>query len=201
MSDVKAPPTRGLSALATGSLADLLHSLNIASWDVLLVGDGSGSVWGRPCGWGCVSIERLTPQGEELRRRIWYGAVNNGTVNVAEGIAYLLPLLWIHSLTLDQTHGRPRFTRVHVLTDSQFVEMMGNKADTVRNKNGILWSAYNALKRVGVNITWHWVGRNEVALNQYADLLSKLSRKLFGEHALGKRILTQHGLDVRNCNP
>src|SRR5215471_12302353 len=60
------------------------------SWDFLVVGDGSGSNWKRPIGWAARLVERASGQ-----RQTFHGHANRGTVNVAEMMALLWPLLWI----------------------------------------------------------------------------------------------------------
>src|SRR4051812_31047554 len=65
------------------TLAGLLARLGIGSWDFVIVGDGSGSGYHSEAGWAAVSVERAT--GERL---VWDGAVNRGTVNFAEVMAY-----------------------------------------------------------------------------------------------------------------
>lgn len=83
---------------ASETLEALLERLGIDNYDLLLVGDGSGSGWKLECGWGCVSIERST-----LERRAWYGAMSAGTVNFAEMMAYLQPLCWYVSRDAEQS--------------------------------------------------------------------------------------------------
>ena len=42
------------------ALPHMLERFKITDWDLLLIGDGSGSNWSYECGWGCVSIELST---------------------------------------------------------------------------------------------------------------------------------------------
>src|SRR5207344_186670 len=100
------------------TLEALLVRLGIEEdeWDFLIVGDGSGSGYDRAAGWASVSIERQTKE-----RRVWWGAVNAGTVNFAEAMAYLQPLNWLACREDDKRrNGRRKLWRVHIVTDSMY---------------------------------------------------------------------------------
>jgi hypothetical protein len=43
-------------------------------WDVLIIGDGSGTGWSEPCGWASVLHERYSNM-----RQLFTGAMNHGT--------------------------------------------------------------------------------------------------------------------------
>lgn len=181
----KAKPGRRERALARDarhapqpaeSLDELLARLGIgADWDWLLFGDGSGSNYGRACGWATVSVERVT-----MDRQVWSGAMNRGTVNLAEMLAYVQPLTWIVGREKERVKagcGR-RAVRVHVVTDSQYCATQGEVADGLMEANAGLWAAVAALRREGVVITWHHIKREDAALNSFCDKLSKVAREL-----------------------
>ena len=186
-----APPPKGgrpvgeHAPLATA--AALAAHLGIENWDFLLVGDGSGSNWGRPCGWASVSVERSSGEC-----RVWWGALSHGTVNVAEILAYLQPLGWLASREEDRRRkrgARMAAYRVHIVTDSQYCEKTGNSEDRMVSKNGALWGVFDTFVRQGILLHWHWLGRGESELNSYVDKLSKLARVQLG----GKNLLDLTG--------
>lgn len=160
-----------MSLKTSGELFEvLLERLGIKNWDLLLVGDGSGSHWGKECGWGCVSVER-----ETLHRRVWFGAMNDGTINLAEVLAYLQPLTWYTSQELakrKQGH-KIELKQVHVLTDSAYT---ANSSADLKSHNAMLWQLFKQFASQGIMVQWHWVRRESVDLNLFADQLSKEAR-------------------------
>lgn len=138
------------------TIDELLSHLQIKNWDLLLIGDGSGSNWEFGCGWGCVSIERAN-----FERRLWSGNMNLGTVNVAEYMAYIQPLMWY------ATQGvKGKFRTVHIVTDSQVVAA-GDKGGHVCRK------FLNQFLSFGLIIHTHWLARETIELNKLADIVSK----------------------------
>jgi len=155
------------------SLEALLDRLKIEKWDLLLIGDGSGSSWDFECGWGCVSIEQAT-----FRRKAWHGAMSAGTVNFAEMMAYLQPLCWyVNREMKKRKEGQPvQIRNIHIITDSQYVQRKGESKDLLTGKNGALWQVFSQFGAQGMIIHWHWIRRETVELNQFADKLSKAAR-------------------------
>lgn len=153
----------------TETLQELLTRFNITHWDYLIVGDGSGSTGDRECGWASVMIEK-----NGLARTVWFGAMNMGTVNVAEIMAYFQPLN--HIFTSNDNLRGGKFVNVHVLTDSEYVANTGNSTLKRSHKNWILWNTFHTFQTQGLLITWHWVPRDTVSLNKYVDSLSKGAR-------------------------
>jgi|TARA_R110000824_G_scaffold6133_3_gene28189 ribonuclease HI len=163
-----------LSKKETESLEALLERLNIEKWDLLLVGDGSGSNWNFECGWGCVSIHRDT-----LARKAWYGAMNSGTVNFAEIMAYIQPLTWYTSREqqLRKKGLGSKFRNVHIVTDSRYVQSTGDRPGKGPSlKNSALWQMFKSFPAHGILLHWHWIRRDTVELNQFSDRLSKDAR-------------------------
>jgi ribonuclease HI len=157
------------------SLQDLLDQLHIDRWDYLIIGDGSGCGWDSGAGWGSVLIERRTGH-----RSVWWGAVNRGTVNFAEIMAYLQPLNWLSSKVLELRKSGEigtRAYRVHIITDSDYCRQSLANQGSTKVKNGGLWEIFRFYRRVGFVIQAHWIRRETIPLNCYADRLSKLVRK------------------------
>ena len=163
------------------ALEEILKAFGIESFDLLLIGDGSGSRWGLPCGWGCISIR---PELQE--RRLWYGAMNSGTVNVGEAMAYVAPLCWYVQQVVEDPKQQARIRDVHIITDSSYVERNGESGQLRQRTNSsshtILWDAFKNLKSHGLDLHWHWCERDVIALNSVADRLSKFVRSLIQCH-------------------
>lgn len=163
------------STTSNETLEALLERLRIDQWDLLLVGDGSGSTWERECGWGCVSIERAT-----FERRVWHGALSHGTVNLAEAMAYLQPLCWYvdRELKLRKAGNKTEIRHVHIVTDSAYLANSGTRPTiTVRGgNNGPMWNVFRQFSTHGVLLHWHWIRRETVELNRFVDQLSKAAR-------------------------
>ena len=167
-----------LSKTDNETLEALLERLCIRpqAWDLLLIGDGSGSNWNFECGWGCVSI-----QSDTMARKAWYGAMSSGTVNFAEIMAYIQPLTWyVHREQRLRKEGfGSTYRNVHILTDSRYVQKQGERGDARgKLKNKALWHLFNSFSSQGIIVHWHWIPRESVELNQFADRLSKGARLL-----------------------
>ena len=162
------------------TLEELLIRLEIQpdEWDLLIIGDGSGSNWTRESGWASISIDRVTRE-----RRVWVGSMNRGTVNFAEMMAYLQPLNWYASVELNKRKksGNVRFRNVHIITDSKYCREQGSKKALLPKKNSVLWKMFDGFQRHGILLHWHWVPRDTVELNIYADKISKVARKAIEE--------------------
>jgi ribonuclease HI len=173
---------------------DLFDRLGIADWDLVLVGDGSGSNWGHEVGWACVAIQRTS-----FSRRVFHGGMNDGTVNVAEMMAYFAPLTWFMGLTAREAGVK----HVHIITDSQYVRDMGTRRAPVTGgqANQLLWAAYQLAERQGYRIHWHWRNRDDVALNRFTDALSKANRLRFKGEDLRLSTIEGSGLDPEKLNP
>jgi ribonuclease HI len=170
----------------------MLRRLGIGEWDLVLVGDGSGSNWQHECGWACLAFEAST-----FERRVFYGAMNKGTVNTAEMMAYLQPLCWY--ISKDQDNKTTGARVIHIITDSQYVEKRGPSGNAGAKKNHIMWSVLDLIKRQGYVMHWHHVPRDSVAANQFSDLLSRAARLQIKN---GKILAdTERKLPVQNCNP
>lgn len=156
------------------NLDQLLERLKIEEWDLLLIGDGSGSNWNFECGWGCVSIEHDT-----LARKSWHGAMSAGTVNFAEVMAYLQPLCWYvnrEMLRRKKATYKVKARHIHIITDSQYAKTKGSSKDLLAGKNGALWQIFRQFGAQGMILHWHWIPRETVELNRFADQLSKAAR-------------------------
>ena len=164
----------------------------------MLVGDGSGSKWGLPIGWACVAIER-----GKLTRKVFYGSSNEGTNNTAELLAYLIPLNWYMAQASAERSKTDdwRVRRIHIVTDSQYVrDSLAFKEDTKTAHNIIPLAALKRVRRRGYTITCHWLEREDLTLNHYADVLSKAARQQVVKNNL-VQLLANCGQDADKLNP
>jgi ribonuclease HI len=188
----QAPP-----AAETDYLEDILQDLGIAAddWDLLIFGDGSGSNFDHACGWSAVTIQQDT-----LERRCWWGSMSQGTVNLAEMMAYIQPLSYFAAQEAKRRKGSgaaPRFMQVHIVTDSSYVKEVGQSGDTLPKKNGALWRAFSDFARHGFLLHWHWVQRDTVALNRFVDLLSREARLQIQRENLQELVETRGTVEIQ----
>lgn len=109
--------------------------------------------------------------------------MNFGSVNLAEMMPYFQALSWYHN-----AHGMRRLKErcpllVHVITDSQVTALHGNRAASGYESlpkigHRALWAAMREFKVLGYQIEYHWAERNDSGLNNLADLIAGLSRRV-----------------------
>lgn len=165
-----------LTPAPLGELRDTLQG-HANPGDLALVGDGSGSKWGLPIGWAAALI-RL----RDGRTRLFQGGMDTGTVSIAEMFAYFAPLDWLQGqqAKIRARQGAAPFVRVHLMTDSQYVAQRGaQKPPRGHCAHQPLWGAFDAYRRHGLLLHWHWIRRDVLALNRWADAASKASRRRF----------------------
>lgn len=159
----------------------LIRHLQIQQCDLLLVGDGSGSKWGQAIGWACTA--HWLDRGK-WASKVFHGASNNGTVNIAELLAYLVPLAWYVAYTAQRRQqGLDEFRchRIHIVTDSAYAANTGNTHELYK-KNIALWSAFDFYHRLGYRVTWHHLGRELSTLNSAVDDISRKARVNYTAH-------------------
>ncbi len=158
------------------TLNSVLRRCKITTWDVLLIGDGSGVGWTGPIGWACTLIDRASGQ-----RKLFTGAANSGTITLAEAFPYLFAMLWYSS---DSGPGPARVSvkactcepvYVHIVTDSEALVKLGNNRQS-RKANKPLWSAFDGFGTLGYALKFHHVGRDTIDLNTYADMVAGTAR-------------------------
>ena len=173
------------------------------TWDVLIVGDGAGCWWDRPCGWGCTLIDRHLN-----RRRAFDGGMSSGSIAIAELMPTVHAMLWY-----DEFHGATRKARlgrstlhVHVVTDSRTtvnhwdsLREGGPKGVKIRKKRP-LWNVLLQLGRAGYMFHFHWIARNTVGLNALADELAGEARDAIAGVKLKSSNNVERKLDVEIYN-
>ena len=156
---------------------ETLADLKIRTWDALMLGDGSGSGWNIGIGWAVILIDQHT-----MRAKPFWGAVNAGTVTLAELYPYLHAMSWYTSDK--QSPGRRRRRQIvqsgrnmeiHIVTDSRTTSQNGQNPPS-RKTHREWWAAVDAYQQRGYNMTFHHMTRNTTNLNILADALSRQSR-------------------------
>lgn len=157
----------------------LLTRLKIdpTSFDYLLVGDGSATTWNHACGFASVLISK------QNRRQAFHGGFNLGTNNIAEMMAYALPLLWLSQNLPKYYEARrardqptPDVTRIHVVTDSEYVAM-GGQYPMRRKANAPIWvMIQRCCMDAGLRVIWHHDRRDQTDLNRFSHNLANSSR-------------------------
>jgi ribonuclease HI len=149
--------------LQTPDFRPLLSSLPVSpNYDLLLIGDGSGTTLDKTCGYSCFVYD---PQTND--QRLVYGGSNYGTNNFAELMAYIL------ALTEDTYYLRSYPRRVEILTDSE-ITCKGINKEYSRSANKILWSFFEHFENLGYAIHANWTPRNE---NPISALMDKIAGK------------------------
>lgn len=147
-------------------LARLAADLGIADYDLLLVGDGSGTGVGAPCGWHCTAYDRQTGEVEEH-----FGGANGGTNNYAELAPYVHALWHYHTTSGGNEPGFiPDLSpvRVAVVSDSEVTVRCGN-GQYARRANGALWAAVEWFERNNYRLRWTHVRRNTNPFSKASD--------------------------------
>jgi len=192
------PPTSAASdaVLRNQPLNQVLAGLGIQAWDLLLVGDGSGSTWKIGGGWAVVVIESRSDN-----RRILTGSFSSATSMRMELFPYIWALDWYATAQYARLRALGRPCRTHILCDNETTVKQGN-GEYSRRSLSPWWAALDALKTRGFTLRWHWVARDTLALNSLCDHLSRHARRVHEQHcALGLAAPNLGGLTVYDFNP
>ncbi len=188
-----------LAAILQESLDGVLSRMKInpKRSDYLVVSDGSGSDYSRACGYASVVINLKTRE-----RKLLFGSMSNGTVNIAELMAVIQSLDYIVGMT-DKESDRSGITKqVHVLTDSQYCETTGNtNHGRMARRNVGVWTLFEAFARRGLCVTWHHVKRSTVGLNILCDMVSKGARKSVSSYNVDSELSRFADLNLADVNP
>lgn len=162
-------------------LEQVINALGLSdpdAWDFIMIGDGSGSTWFKPCGWACALID------SDSSWHINCGMQLRGSVNVAELRPYLETALWysrtIGKDRLEQLYKAqpaiPHILRCHIITDCESIAHQGN-GEMATKTNPEMWLAFNAIRRLGYDFRFHWMARSTMQLNRMCDELSRELRQ------------------------
>lgn len=159
------------------TLPDLLNHLRIQTWDVVIIGDGSGSGWDIGVGWAAGLVDRYSNA-----RKLFFGGMNCGTVTLGEIFPYLHAMVWYVSkdgpgkARRKQAAARGRCVEVHIITDSQVVVTHGSNPGS-RRAHRELWASMDAYAHSGYNIHYHHVGRDVIDMNILMDEVARCARE------------------------
>jgi ribonuclease HI len=152
-------------------IEEIATKLDIRSYDLLLIGDGSGTQIGQPCGWFATLYESSTGKVRE-----YWGGASSGTNNFAELQPYIHALWSYHTEVYgNEGRGPARQLRVVVVSDSELTVKCGT-GKYVRKANGILWAAVRWLEDNGYVIAWKHVPRNSNDISMLADKVAGKTR-------------------------
>lgn len=157
-------------------ISALTQEIGIAVWDVLIVGDGSGSGWHMGIGSACVLLDHAS-----YASKLFMGGINVGTVTISEMLPYMLALDWYFSTNgpgkerVAAALANQRLLQVHVITDSAVVAHAGNNPKS-RHCHTELWHALDAFKNRGLELTFHHWKRQGVTLNILSDEVARQAR-------------------------
>ncbi len=153
----------------------LASSLKEPHFDLLLVGDGSGTKSTEPCGWCCHAYHR--PSARVVRH---FGCTSGGTTNFAELMPYLHCLWAFHAAHSAKRPSPPQAVHVLVVSDSELTVRCGS-GKYARTANLALWAGIDWFVANGYQITWRHVSRNTNPMSENADNLAGRLRKLLVE--------------------
>lgn len=149
---------------------DLTVQLNVADYDLLLVGDGSGNTADLPCGWYCTEYRRGA--GSVVRHR---GGCNMGSNNHAELMPYI-QALWAFQVRKEKNRWSLLPVQVVIVSDSELTVRCGNR-QYERKANKHLWAVIDWFELQGYVFRWVHVPRNSNPLNALADQEAGKTRK------------------------
>lgn len=186
------------------SILALARELKVAdNWDVIIHGDGSGSGWDLPIGWGAVLVDR------HARGRMQFcGGMSTGTVNIAELTPFTQAMAWYserRKRVIANGGAIKAICNVHLVTDHAAIQLdgtaltRGGKSVRDVNANRPEWAKLLAYEWEGFAFTFHWIPRSSTALNVWCDDQSKICFKAMKEM---RRPATPDGREVSiyDCN-
>jgi len=149
-------------------LEDVLVEAGRPAWDLLLIGDGSGTDWDHPAGWAVTSIDRLSGQ-----RHVQLGSYSNATVNFVEAECY------VHALRYDlytRMNGKIRSPRkVVIFSDSQVTVNTGNGLYK-QTYHPDVWLVYDYYRNLGYELKFFQLPRETNPLHSLMDKFSRSCR-------------------------
>lgn len=148
-------------------------------WDIIVVGDGSGSRWGYGGGWATILFDKFTGL-----HKVQWGALSDTTINICELSPYIYSVLWHHRCVANMIRKQKKqagqmfpVIETHIITDCEIIAKQG-RGEMKRELNSPLWASFIAFERLGFNFHFHWINRDSGLANQVCDMLSKQMRHI-----------------------
>lgn len=159
------------------TVQQVIDFLGIKCWDLLFFADGSGTGWSDACGYAGVLIDKLTREYS-----LYSGALNAGSINLAEFLPYLHGMTWYHAnVGRKRIEARSGVLYVHIITDSKVTVEHGRQAcdlsQPLPKVQQALWASFREFCRLGYNFSFHWQERSSSLMNQCCDLVASLARR------------------------
>lgn len=175
------------------TVSDIISHLGILHWDLLFIGDGSGSAWSGACGWAGVLVDKLTREYS-----LYSGAMNAGSITLAELMPYFHAMTWYHAnVGRHRMKTRANVLYVHIVTDSKVITEHGRDACDLSKPlpkvQQALWAAFREFTKLGYNFSFHWQERSTSLMNQCCDLVASLARRSLLNTGQGKPPPIQQG--------
>lgn len=167
---------------------EMLASLvGCPEWDILLVGDGSGTGgWTMAGGWACAIIERETDE-----RSVCWAGWSLCDILVAELSAYLQALMQIEALrgkALRRHLGRP--IKILIVTDNQAIATQASAALSGRGVGGgtnPIWAAIRQIvQSTGTSLMFRFAPRRSTMLNVLVDQVAGRLRRIVSDSESGQ---------------
>ena len=154
------------------NLKSLLDRLRVPEyWDLIMVGDGSGSGWESPGGWCGIMLERDRETGLVKYHKPAIGGVNRGSINWLEAMPYWHMLREYNH----NTETAPPID-VFIFSDSKWVvEAMSGKFRLKSHRD--MRAVFRMYQQDGYRLNWTHVPREVLALNSLADRIATTGRE------------------------
>ncbi len=149
-------------------LEDILVEAGKPAWDVLFIGDGSGTDISKPAGWAVTSIDRYSGS-----RHVQIGSYSNATVNFVEAECYIHALRYDLQVRMGGKLNRAR--RVVIFSDSEVTVRTGN-GQYQPSYQPEVWLVYAYYRSLGYQITFFSLPRETNPLHSVMDKLSRSCR-------------------------
>jgi hypothetical protein len=149
-------------------------------WDLILIGDGSGSKWNNPCGWACTMIVRGRHTGEIHYLTPFVGASSRGSINWAELMPYWIALRHHYYQMKGKELCKSGGVDAWIFSDSAWsVETMSGR--NLPDANDDMIALFHFFEEKGYRISWRHYPRETIRLNTTMDHLSVAAREYISE--------------------
>jgi ribonuclease HI len=145
--------------------------------DILMIGDGSGSMAEQPGGWAVNIIEMERESHLPVRGTLLAGGQTQASINFLEAATYWYGLHHLHYvLGWDKRVKPDNPAYVVIVTDSEWTaQAMGGACRLKAHKD--LKTMFDLYRSWGYLLYWHHTVRDKILLNNLADVMSASARE------------------------